>query len=61
MIPIVSIDKDTGRADGLPEIVSRGLVSLEEGSEPIDSARKVVARTIETSSREERTDPGVMQ
>jgi ribonuclease J len=61
VIPIISIDKHTGRADGLPEIVSRGFVSLEEGSELIAAARQVVARTIETSSREERTDPGVMQ
>lgn len=61
VIPIISIDKNTGRADGLPEIVSRGFVSLEEGSELIAAARQVVARTIETSSREERTDPGVMQ
>jgi ribonuclease J len=61
VIPIISIDKNTGRADGLPEIVSRGFVSLEEGSDLIALARQVVARTIETSSREERTDPGVMQ
>jgi len=61
VIPIISIDKHTGRADGLPEIVSRGFVSLEEGSDLIAAARQVVARTIETSSREERTDPGVMQ
>lgn len=61
VIPIISIDKNTGRADGLPEIVSRGFVALEEGSALIASARQIVARTIETSSREERTDPGVMQ
>jgi len=61
VIPIISIDKNTGRADGLPEIVSRGFVSLDEGSDLIALARQVVARTIETSSREERTDWGVMQ
>jgi ribonuclease J len=61
VIPIISIDKNTGRADGLPEIVSRGFVALEEGSDLIALARQVVARTIETSSREERTDWGVMQ
>jgi ribonuclease J len=61
VIPIISIDKNTGRADGLPEIVSRGFVSLDEGSDLIASARQIVARTIETSSREERTDWGVMQ
>jgi len=61
VIPIISIDKNTGRADGLPEIVSRGFVALEEGSDLIASARQIVARTIETSSHEERTDWGVMQ
>ena len=61
VIPIVSMDKNTGRADGLPEIVTRGFVSLDEGSELLAAARQVVARTIENSSREERTDWGVMQ
>jgi ribonuclease J len=61
VIPIIAVDKNTGRSDGLPEIVSRGFVSLEEGSELIAAARQVVARTIENSSREERTDWGVMQ
>ena len=61
VIPIVSMDKNTGRADGLPEIVTRGFVSLDEGSDLLATARQVVARTIENSSREERTDWGVMQ
>jgi ribonuclease J len=61
VIPIVSMDKNTGRADGLPEVVSRGFVSLDEGSDLLAAARQVVARTIENSSREERTDWGVMQ
>jgi ribonuclease J len=61
VIPIIAIDKHTGRAEGLPEIVSRGFVSLEEGSELMTAARKVVARTLEDSSHEERSDWGVMQ
>jgi ribonuclease J len=61
VIPIIAIDKNSGRAEGLPEIVSRGFVSLDEGSELMASARQIVARTLETCSSEERTDWGVMQ
>jgi len=62
VIPIIAIDKHTGRSEGLPEIVSRGFVSLEDGgSGLLQQARLVVARTLEASSTEERTDWGVMQ
>lgn len=61
VIPIIAIDKHTGKSEGLPEIVSRGFVSMEERSELLAQARQVVARTLETSSNEERTDWGVMQ
>ncbi|MBI4891062.1 MAG: ribonuclease J [Acidobacteria bacterium] len=61
VIPIIAIDKHTGRSEGLPEIVSRGFVSMEERADLMNSARQVVARTIESSSSEERTDWGVMQ
>ena len=36
-------------------------MSLEEGSDLIQAARKIVARTLEASSDEERGDWGVMQ
>jgi ribonuclease J len=36
-------------------------MSLEEGSELLEQARQVVAKTLESSSDEERTDWGVMQ
>ncbi|HEY3444684.1 MAG TPA: ribonuclease J [Paludibaculum sp.] len=61
VIPIVAIDKNTGKCEGLPEIVSRGFVKLEEGSEVMTAARQVVARTLEVSSKEERGDLGLMQ
>ena len=60
VLPIITINKLTGMSEGLPEIVSRGFIS-EDGSEVLVDARKVVARTIETSSVEERTDWGVMK
>jgi ribonuclease J len=61
VLPIIAIDKNTGKPEGLPEIVSRGFVSLEEGSEMLKDARNVVIRTLESSNAEERTDWGVMQ
>ena len=60
MLPIITIDKHTGQAEGLPEIVTRGFIS-EDGSELLQEARQVVARTINCSTEAERTDWGVMK
>ncbi|MBC8164463.1 MAG: ribonuclease J, partial [Bryobacteraceae bacterium] len=60
VLPIIAISKHTGKSDTLPEIVSRGFVSLEDRGVMLE-ARQVVARTLELSSAEERTDWGVMQ
>jgi ribonuclease J len=60
MLPIITIDKQTGKAEGLPEIVSRGFIS-QDGSDLLDQARELVARTVATSTEEERTDLGVMK
>lgn len=61
VLPIIAINKQTGKAEGLPEIVSRGFISLEDSVVMMQEARLVVARTLENSSAEERTDWGVMQ
>ena len=61
VLPIIAINKHTGRSETLPEIVSRGFVSFDEKSELMQDARMVVAKTLESSSAEERTDWGVMQ
>ena len=61
VLPIIAINKHSGKSETLPEIVSRGFMSLEDGSDLLQEARQVVARTVESSSQEERTDWGVMQ
>jgi ribonuclease J len=61
VIPIIAIDKHTGKCEGPPELVSRGFVNFDEGSDLLKGARQVVLRTLENSSEEERTDWGVMQ
>jgi ribonuclease J len=60
VLPIIAINKQTGKSEGLPEIVSRGFVS-GEGSGLLQEARAVVGRTLESSTPEERGDWGVMQ
>jgi ribonuclease J len=61
VLPIIAISKHSGRNETLPEIVSRGFMSFEDDSDLLQAARQVVARTLELSSEEERTDWGVMQ
>jgi ribonuclease J len=61
VLPIIAINKHTGRSETLPEIVSRGFSSAEDGSDLMMAARQVVAKTLEASSLEEMTDWGVMK
>jgi len=61
VLPIISINRHTGRMESLPEIVSRGFALAEDGSEFMQSARQIVAKTLEGSNQEEKTDWGVMK
>src|ERR1700681_4744514 len=61
VLPIIAISKHSGKNESLPEIVSRGFMSFEDGSDLLQKSRQVVAKTLESSSEEERTDWGVMQ
>ncbi len=61
VLPIITMNKNSGLAEGPPEIVSRGFMSMDEGTDLLRDARKVVLKTIESSTAEERGDWGVMQ
>ncbi len=61
LLPVIAIDRHTGKAEGLPEIVTRGFVGEGDGGELLQAARQVVARTLEASSAEERSDWGVIK
>ena len=61
VLPIIAIDKNTGKLEGMPEIVSRGFMSMEESSQVLLDGRAVVMKTLENSTPEERGDWGVMQ
>jgi ribonuclease J len=60
VLPIIAINKHTGRIEATPEIVSRGF-ALEGDQDFMRSAREAVSRTLETSSNEEKGDVGVMK
>ncbi len=60
VLPIIAINKHTGKSENLPEIVSRGFIG-SDGAGILQDARSVVAKTLETSTVEERGDWGVMQ
>jgi ribonuclease J len=61
VLPIIAINRHTGRVETLPEIVSRGFALAEDGSEFLQTARQIVARTLEGSNQEEKGDWGVMK
>ena len=61
VLPIIAINKLTGKVETSPEIVMRGFSpsSTEDGF--LDQARLVVMNTLESSSDEERADYGVIK
>jgi ribonuclease J len=61
VLAIIAINRQTGRLESPPELVSRGFNVGGEGSTFIETARAVVAKTLESSSKEEKTDWGVMK
>jgi len=61
VLPIIAINRHSGRVEHLPEIVSRGFVAAEDGSAFMEEARMVVARTLEASNEDEKTDWGVVK
>jgi ribonuclease J len=61
VLPIIAINRHTGRVETLPEIVSRGFALAEDGSQFLQTARQIVAKTLEGSNQEEKGDWGVMK
>jgi ribonuclease J len=64
VLPIIAINKLSGRVEATPEIVMRGFAGAggppeEDGF--LDQARAVVMKTLEESSAEEKADYGVIK
>ncbi|HKD08091.1 MAG TPA: ribonuclease J [Bryobacteraceae bacterium] len=60
VLPIIAINKHTGRIESSPELVSRGF-ALDSDVEFMRSAREAVSRTLESSSNEEKGDIGLIK
>ena len=59
VLPIIAINKLTGRVEISPEIVTRGFSGGENGF--LDEVRQIVVETLGHSSEEERADYGVIK
>ena len=59
LLPIIAINKRTGKVESIPEIVMRGFAIQEDSL--FAEARQVVQRTLESSSPEEKVDYGVIK
>jgi ribonuclease J len=61
VVPIIAIDKHTGKVEVPPEIVTRGFLPSDDGQEILVKAREVILKTIEESSPEEKMDWSVIK
>jgi ribonuclease J len=60
VVPIIAIDKHTGKMESHPEIVTRGMFS-DNGQGLMAGAREVIMKTVEQSNAEEKSDWGVIK
>jgi ribonuclease J len=61
VVPIIAIDKLTGRMESRPEMVTRGFMTADDGAELLTGAREVILRTVEQSNPVEKTDWSVIK
>ena len=57
VVPVVLLDRATGRACQAPEIVTRGFVDADERGALLEEAGRFVVETVEARSAEERFNP----
>jgi len=59
VVPVLLLDKQTGRVEQPPEIVTRGFVDADERATLIEEASRFLVETVESRSHEERFDPAL--
>ncbi len=61
IVPVLAINKQTGGIEGVPELITRGLV-LEPGADDmLREAAKIITDVVDQTSVEERTDSGLIK
>src|SRR5512146_1484782 len=61
VLPIIAINKLTGKVEAVPEIVMRGFAPAGDGNGFADTCRETIMRTLEQSTKEEKADYGVIK
>jgi ribonuclease J len=61
VVPVVAINGQTGALEQAPELITRGLAVDARHEAMLREAPDILARAIESASREERTDPGLLK
>ena len=59
VVPVLVLDKQTGRATQAPEFVTRGFVDADESAELLEAAGRCLVESVESRSPEERYDPAL--
>ncbi len=60
IVPVIAIDKQTGRVEGIPDIITRGLVLEPSADELLGEAVRIIGEVLDATSPEERTDRGLV-
>jgi len=61
VVPVLAINKHTGMLEGVPDLITRGLVVEAGADSPLRDASRLITELVETASLEERTDYGMMK
>jgi ribonuclease J len=61
IVPVVAIDRQSGRLEEQPDLITRGFVRDSRTEALLREVPGLLASTLETASIEERTDPGLIK
>jgi ribonuclease J len=59
VVPVIVLDKQTGRLESVPEIVTRGFVDVEGRADMLEEAGRLLAEAVSGRPPEEHHDPGL--
>ena len=61
--PVITINAETGELEAPPALVARGLIGMDGGANGffLRDAQRIVAEAVETATRTERTDAGLLK
>ncbi len=61
VVPVLAINKQTGGIEGVPDIITRGLVLEPHADELLREAGRIIVEVLGETSAEERTDRGLVK